>query len=118
MTTWTIKTVTDDPQSVQEMVEDQRNRGYSAWIEDENGRSFDEEGFKKSGRPPTPFDCSNCGAKYKLVRVEAPAGPTTDREITCISCGGPLHGREGKFLLKYFLIERPRPPRPSPRTAS
>jgi hypothetical protein len=26
----------------------------------------------------------------------------------CICCGGPLHAREGKFLLKYFLIERPR----------
>jgi len=68
-----------------------------------------------SNIPTTRFDCSNCGAKYELVRVEAPAGPTTDREITCISCGGPLRGREGKFLLKYFLIERPRPPRPRPR---
>ena len=44
MTTWTIKTVTDDPQSVQEMVEDQRNRGYEVWIED------GEEPLKKSGR--------------------------------------------------------------------
>ena len=60
-----------------------------------------------SNIPPTPFDCSNCGANYKLVRVEAPAGPTTDRQIECLSCGGPLHGREGRFLLKYFLIERP-----------
>jgi hypothetical protein len=43
---------------------------------------------------------------YQLVRVEAPPGPTTDREITCVACGGPLHGREGKFLLKYFMVER------------
>jgi len=50
MTTWTIKTVTDDPQSVQEMVEDQRNRGYEVWIEDESGGRVDEEPFKKSGR--------------------------------------------------------------------
>jgi hypothetical protein len=49
MTTWTIKTVTDDPQSVQEMVEDQRNRGYEVWIEGE-GRTVDEEPPKKSGR--------------------------------------------------------------------
>jgi len=47
-------------------------------------------------------------AKYEIVRVEAPPGPTTDREIECIACGAPLHGREGKFLLKYFLVERPR----------
>ena len=50
MTTWTIKTVTDDPQSVQAMVEDQRNRGYEVWIEDEIGRTVDEEPLKKSGR--------------------------------------------------------------------
>ena len=56
----------------------------------------------------TLFECPNCAAKYKVVRVEAPKGPTTDREITCVSCGGPLHGREGPLLLKYFLIERRR----------
>jgi len=54
------------------------------------------------------FHCPTCTAKYEIVRVEAPPGPTTDREIVCVACGGPLHGREGKFLLKYFLVERPR----------
>ena len=38
----------------------------------------------------------------EIVRVEEPPRPT-DREVTCLSCGGPLHGREGRFLLKYFL---------------
>jgi len=56
----------------------------------------------------TAFECPHCAAKYEVVRVEAPSEPTTDREITCVSCGGPLHGREGSFVLKYFLIERPR----------
>ena len=56
----------------------------------------------------TLFECPNCAAKYKVVRVEAPEGPTTDRKIICVSCGGPLHGREGPFLLKYFLVERRR----------
>jgi hypothetical protein len=55
----------------------------------------------------TLFECPNCAATYRLVKVEAP-GPTTDREIVCIVCGGPLHGRQGKFLLKYFLVERRR----------
>ena len=50
MTTWTIKTETDDSQSVLEMVEDQRDRGYNAWIEDESGGRVDEEPLKKSGR--------------------------------------------------------------------
>jgi DNA-directed RNA polymerase subunit RPC12/RpoP len=56
---------------------------------------------------PVRFDCPNCGAKYKLVKVEA--DPTRDREIACRSCGGPLDGWEGVFALKYFMVERPRP---------
>jgi predicted RNA-binding Zn-ribbon protein involved in translation (DUF1610 family) len=54
----------------------------------------------------TSFECPNCAAKYEVVRVEAGQGATTDREITCVSCGGPLHGREGPFLLKYFLVDQ------------
>jgi hypothetical protein len=46
--------------------------------------------------------CPNCDAQYKVVRVEV--SPTdTFREITCLSCGGPLQGRDGKSALKYFL---------------
>ena len=37
MTTWTIKSQTDDPQLALAIVNDQRNKGYNAWIEDENG---------------------------------------------------------------------------------
>jgi hypothetical protein len=56
---------------------------------------------------PTEFiNCLNCGAQYKVARVEAPPGPTTDREITCLNCGGPLNGREGDFLFKYVLISK------------
>jgi hypothetical protein len=28
--------------------------------------------------------------------------------VCCLSCGGPLDGRENAFILKYFLVERPR----------
>lgn len=52
------------------------------------------------------FNCPNCEAQYRVVLAEAPPGPTTDREITCLNCGGPLSGRQGPFLLKYFLISR------------
>jgi NAD-dependent SIR2 family protein deacetylase len=49
------------------------------------------------------FTCPNCKALYEAVKVEA--GPeTTNREPTCHVCGGPLTGREGKFVLKYFLL--------------
>ena len=49
--------------------------------------------------------CPHCGAAYKVVQIEAPSDPV---EITCKSCGGPLAGREGRFLLKYFLVDKRR----------
>ena len=48
--------------------------------------------------------CPHCGAKYNLVRVEAPS--TADREVNCLTCGGPLPAREGAFIIKYFLVDR------------
>ena len=46
-----------------------------------------------------------CQALYQIVKVEA--GPETiDREPTCRACGGPLAGRDGKFVLKYFLLRK------------
>jgi len=49
------------------------------------------------------FACPNCNAFYQVVKVEA--GPETkDHEITCRVCGSPLSGREGKLVLKYFLL--------------
>ena len=56
-----------------------------------------------AGRPRASFTCPNCQALYDLVKVEA--GPeTTLREVTCLSCGRPLSAREGKFVLKYFML--------------
>jgi len=52
------------------------------------------------------FQCPTCEAEYKVVRVEAP--PTHDQPLLCLSCGGPLHNREGKFALKYFRTDGPR----------
>jgi hypothetical protein len=49
------------------------------------------------------FVCPNCDALYELVKVEAGL-ETADRAIACRSCGAPLSGREGKFVLKYFLL--------------
>jgi hypothetical protein len=49
------------------------------------------------------YFCPNCDALYQLVKVEA--GPeTSDREIACRACGAPLPVREGKFVLKYFML--------------
>jgi predicted RNA-binding Zn-ribbon protein involved in translation (DUF1610 family) len=55
----------------------------------------------------TPFACPNCGAQYKLVRVETDRA-LPNEELPCRNCGEPLNGREGKFVLKYFLVGNPR----------
>jgi transcription elongation factor Elf1 len=49
------------------------------------------------------FTCTNCGARYKVIRVE---GTSTmgDRELSCINCDEVLKAREDKFVLKYFLV--------------
>jgi transcription elongation factor Elf1 len=50
------------------------------------------------------FNCPNCGALYDLVRVEAEP-VMINHELACLLCGAPLQGREGRFVLKYFLLE-------------
>ena len=42
MTTWIIKSKTNDPERALEIVADQRSKGYTAWIEDEHGKAVDE----------------------------------------------------------------------------
>ena len=57
------------------------------------------------GRPPSfiSFTCAHCQALYHVVKVEA--GPETiDVEVTCRACGAPFPGREGKLVLKYFML--------------
>jgi hypothetical protein len=53
MTTWIIKSETDDPERALEIVQDQRNKGYNAWIDDENGAAVDEQSLKMNGRVAT-----------------------------------------------------------------
>jgi hypothetical protein len=50
MMNWTIKTLTDNPDRALEIVEEQRTRGFTAWIEDDRGQGVDEEALK-SGKP-------------------------------------------------------------------
>jgi predicted Zn finger-like uncharacterized protein len=51
----------------------------------------------------TRMNCPHCGAAYRVVQIEAQSDPV---EIACKSCGGPLDGRNGRFLLKYFLVDK------------
>jgi hypothetical protein len=50
MPTWIIKSETDDPERALANVEDQRSKGYTAWIEDEHGTAVDEQELKTNGR--------------------------------------------------------------------
>ena len=50
MPAWIIKTETYDPDRALWIVEDQRNKGFDAWIEDENGAAVDEQSLKMNGR--------------------------------------------------------------------
>ena len=59
------------------------------------------------GRPPSfiSFTCPNCQALYHVVKAEA--GPETIfQDVPCRVCGEPLVGREGEFVLKYFLLRK------------
>jgi hypothetical protein len=53
MATWTIKSQTNKPDLALKIVEDQRNKGYKAWIEDENGAAVDEQSLKTTKRVAT-----------------------------------------------------------------
>jgi len=53
MPAWIIQTETYDPDRALWIVEDQRNKGFDAWIEDENGAAVDEQSLKRDGRVAT-----------------------------------------------------------------
>ena len=43
-------------------------------------------------------NCSHCNALYQVIRAEA--GPeTTERDVACRVCGGPLPACEGQLVL-------------------
>jgi len=43
-------------------------------------------------------------------RSASAAASSAGSQLVCRSCGGPLNGREGRFVLKYFLVDRPKIP--------
>ena len=53
MAAWIVKTETYDPDRALEIVGEQRSKGYTAWIEDENGTAVDEQSLKKDGSVAT-----------------------------------------------------------------
>ena len=47
----------------------------------------------------------NCDATYHVVKAEVEP-EFAHRETTCRTCGGPVPGREGKFVMKYFPLRK------------
>jgi hypothetical protein len=69
------------------------------------------------GATTAHFNCTSCNALYHLIKAEA--GPeNVDSEIACRVCGAPLPGREGSFVLKYFLLRKALRPDPRARRGS
>lgn len=57
--------------------------------------------------------CPNCGAQYKVVRVEV--NPTDGlREIACVSCGSRLQCRDGESALRLSSQASGEPQAPYP----
>jgi uncharacterized CHY-type Zn-finger protein len=56
------------------------------------------------------FECPECGAKYKQVRIRKPP-EVHDRAVVCGHCTKPLAPREGEFLLLYRIVGRLKNPK-------
>ena len=87
MTTWTIKSVTVDPDRALEIVQDQRTKEYTAWIEDEHGKAVEEKSLRMNEAVPD-----------QTVRPREMA-----RAICCfwISCG------RSRYFVRDWFVGRP-----------
>jgi predicted Zn finger-like uncharacterized protein len=63
------------------------------------------------------FTCPNCQALYYVVKGERGL-ETVDRQVACRVCGASFPGREGDFVLKYFLLGKAARPRGRQQTRS
>src|SRR5262249_44732209 len=59
------------------------------------------------GATSSEFECPQCQARYKIVRVDAGL-QTINRPVYCKVCRRPFTSREGEDILKYFLTDRPK----------
>jgi predicted Zn finger-like uncharacterized protein len=56
-------------------------------------------------RAKSSFVCPSCHALYRVVGVDIDPD-AAESEIACRACGNPMPAREGKFVLKYFLLRK------------
>jgi DNA-directed RNA polymerase subunit RPC12/RpoP len=58
-----------------------------------------------ASRVQSSFKCPTCSALYQVVKIDAGQG-RTHREAACRDCGAPFPAREGRFILKYFMLRK------------
>lgn len=54
-------------------------------------------------------NCQDCGARYQVLHIWVET-IKTNRQTECLACGAPLQSHDGRFVLKYFLLESPSRP--------
>ena len=62
---------------------------------------------------PKDFVCPQCQARYKVVLMTVELG-ASHPSLHCKVCRQPLASTEGEYILKYFLVSRPRRRRKDP----
>ena len=77
MTMLTIKFRTEDLKRALEIVEDRRNRGYDAWIEDESGKIVDERDLKNNKYEPIKATLRETAAGLLVLLAIAVVGFST-----------------------------------------
>jgi hypothetical protein len=84
-----------DPPGAQRLDGEERNKDHYGGRQDvrSEGRRDDVEPFERRNRR------RNCAVAIDQRSPE-------HREIACRACGAPLPAREGKYVLKYFLLRK------------
>ena len=77
MEPWIVKTQVDDVQRALEIVEEQRNRGYNTWIEDDTGKAIDEESLKNENVKPIESSLRGKGKGFLVALAAAAAAIAT-----------------------------------------
>jgi hypothetical protein len=53
---------------------------------------------------PIVFFCPSCGAKYKVVMIEAPSAAPRNK-FGCLMCDALFPAGEGRVSIKYILVK-------------
>ena len=55
------------------------------------------------------FECPECRAVYKRVRVPKPEPKRYREAVFCVRCGEPFNTEDATDFLKYLMVDHPKP---------